>query len=89
MFVCHCHVVTDGEIRDAIRRGAHDVCAIAQECGAGRRCGGCIPTICNLLSESGIRSDRVTVRTLRRQMLENRSNRPLAADWEAVSSLPA
>lgn len=49
MLVCHCRVVSDREIREAIACGAADDCAIAEACGAGTGCGGCVPTIRELL----------------------------------------
>lgn len=53
MFVCHCRVVTDGQIREAIACGARDLCSLAAACGAGRTCGGCIPALVRLLQEQG------------------------------------
>ncbi len=70
MYVCHCRVVTDGEVREAIRCGARDVCAIAELCGAGSRCGGCLPAVRSLLAEAGLPlDDVVSVRTLRQRLL--------------------
>ena len=51
MLVCHCHVVNDRRIRAEIERGARDEIDIAQACGAGTDCGGCVPTISRLLDE--------------------------------------
>lgn len=71
MYVCHCRVVTDTQIREAIRCGARDVCAIAEACGAGGRCGGCLPALRRLLQEYGLPSDGPSsARTLRAQLLQ-------------------
>ena len=51
MLVCHCHVVNDRRIRAEIERGARDEFDIAQACGAGSECGGCVPAISRLLDE--------------------------------------
>lgn len=54
MLVCHCNVVTDREIRDAIRAGATDPSAIARHCSAGGDCFGCAPAIERLLEEAAM-----------------------------------
>lgn len=51
MLICHCRVVSDREIKEAIASGAADVCAVAETCSAGSRCGGCRPAIRRLLAE--------------------------------------
>ena len=45
MIVCHCHALTDRDIREAA--GACGGCpqAIQQQCGAGSSCGGCKPVV--------------------------------------------
>lgn len=57
MIVCHCGVVSDREIRSAIACGAADECSIASTCGAGMRCGGCLPALRELLVERGLPVD--------------------------------
>lgn len=57
MIVCHCHVVTDGELHDVIAGGAHDLLAVAAACGAGSGCGGCLPVVRELLAERGHHAD--------------------------------
>ncbi|HET9959395.1 MAG TPA: (2Fe-2S)-binding protein [Polyangiaceae bacterium] len=49
MLICHCNLVTDREIREAIRAGAHTVCAVSEACDAGSCCGGCRPMIEKLI----------------------------------------
>jgi bacterioferritin-associated ferredoxin len=49
MIVCHCEVVSDRHIREAITCGAATVDDVGDRCGAGTRCGGCRRTIGALL----------------------------------------
>ena len=56
MIVCHCKAVTDRHIRNAIACGARDRFDVADACGAGGSCGGCVPAISALLAESGCAS---------------------------------
>jgi bacterioferritin-associated ferredoxin len=49
MIVCHCEVVSDRHIRDAVACGAATLDEIGDRCGAGTRCGSCRPTIGTLL----------------------------------------
>ena len=51
MIVCHCRVVTDCAIADVAAAGATTVDEVTRMCGAGGRCGGCVPTIAGLLAE--------------------------------------
>jgi bacterioferritin-associated ferredoxin len=41
LIVCHCHAVTEGAVRTAVRDGARCRRSVAQACSAGRSCGGC------------------------------------------------
>jgi bacterioferritin-associated ferredoxin len=52
VLVCHCRVVSDRAIREGIARGADDVDAIGDVCGAGTDCGGCHPALERLLAEA-------------------------------------
>ncbi len=45
MRVCHCHGVTDREIRACVRAGATSPEAVARACGEGSSCGGCRPLV--------------------------------------------
>jgi bacterioferritin-associated ferredoxin len=51
MIVCHCHRINDRVVRAAIRAGADTEEAVADACGAGSCCGGCVPTVSELLDE--------------------------------------
>lgn len=53
MLVCHCKVVNDRTVREAIRSGARTPRQVALACNAGRRCGGCRPLICELIAAEG------------------------------------
>ena len=50
MIVCHCRAVSDRAIKEVIRRGAHSPREVALACHAGRGCGGCIPTVRELIA---------------------------------------
>jgi bacterioferritin-associated ferredoxin len=41
MIVCHCNGISDRAIRRTVRSGAVTADLVANECGAGARCGGC------------------------------------------------
>lgn len=61
MVICHCRAVNDKCIRAAILAGAHDPDEVARQCGAGSRCGGCLPALLELLNE--LESGACAVRT--------------------------
>ena len=49
MRVCHCHAVTDRDIRSAVRSGACSVESVGRACGAGTSCGGCVPLVASVI----------------------------------------
>jgi bacterioferritin-associated ferredoxin len=51
VIVCHCRAVTDRTIRAAIEHGAEREDHLGERCGAGRRCGGCLPALRRLIEE--------------------------------------
>jgi bacterioferritin-associated ferredoxin len=51
VLVCHCAVVTDRDVVASISAGARTVAEIARATSAGRRCGGCVPTLRALACE--------------------------------------
>ena len=51
MLVCHCHRVSDREIRAAVRGGACTLDDVANQCGAGSGCGGCQPVVEEILAD--------------------------------------
>lgn len=50
MVLCHCRGVNDRVIDCAIICGARTVDDVADACGAGAACGGCVPAIEDLLA---------------------------------------
>jgi bacterioferritin-associated ferredoxin len=49
VLLCHCRGVSDRVIDCAIACGARTLEDVAAACGAGARCGGCVPAIDQLL----------------------------------------
>ena len=49
MIICHCHHVTDRQIKSAIADGASTLQAVSDACGAGSGCGGCSNEIAAML----------------------------------------
>ena len=46
MLVCHCHALTDRDIRRAVRNtGACSVAEVGDHCGAATGCGGCYEVV--------------------------------------------
>lgn len=82
MYVCHCEVVTDRTIRAAVAVGARDARAVGDACGAGTRCGGCVPAIEGLIAEADLAlRDPVALATLQqlRRGLSRRLSEPRSA----------
>lgn len=52
MLICHCRAVNDQAIRATIAAGARAPEDVAVSCGAGSRCGGCIPAVLEVLAET-------------------------------------
>lgn len=50
MIVCHCHGVTDREIRASVQCGARTCADVADSCGAGSGCGGCSDLVAEIVS---------------------------------------
>jgi bacterioferritin-associated ferredoxin len=51
MIVCHCKAVNDRVIRKSVKEGARTRVEITEACEAGQVCGGCHPTIEEVLAE--------------------------------------
>lgn len=49
MIVCHCRVVSDSALIDALRTGADSVDTVCRATGAGVTCGGCLPAVVRLI----------------------------------------
>jgi bacterioferritin-associated ferredoxin len=51
MLVCHCHALTDRDIRRAVRTsGACSVAELGDHCGAATGCGGCYEVVAELVA---------------------------------------
>jgi bacterioferritin-associated ferredoxin len=51
VIICHCEVVTDREVDDAIDAGARTIAQICALTRAGRGCGSCVFTVKRLLCQ--------------------------------------
>jgi bacterioferritin-associated ferredoxin len=51
MYVCSCRAVTDRTVDAAIASGASSIEEVASRSTAGSRCGGCWPTLQQLIDE--------------------------------------
>jgi len=51
VIVCHCRAVSDRTIRASIRGGATTVDEVAEDTGASACCGGCEPTVTQILEQ--------------------------------------
>jgi bacterioferritin-associated ferredoxin len=52
MYVCHCSVVTDRDVIEAVANGARCVNDVARRTRAGTVCGGCIGTVRELVCQA-------------------------------------
>jgi len=51
MLVCHCHALTDRDIRRAVRTtGACSVAEVGEQCGAATGCGGCHDLVAEIVA---------------------------------------
>jgi nitric-oxide synthase len=55
MVVCHCEAVNDERIRAAVRSGAGTLAEVAQRCRAGAVCGGCLPSVAEVVDDESER----------------------------------
>ena len=53
MIVCHCRVVSDRTVVDAVRAGARSVSGVCRSTGAGQDCGSCVFSLKRLVCEHG------------------------------------
>lgn len=54
MLICHCRAVNERTIDASILAGASCAEDIVSMCGAGSRCGGCLPALRELLERRGV-----------------------------------
>ncbi len=51
MLVCHCHALTDRDVRRAVRTsGACTVAEVGEQCGAATGCGGCHELVAEIVA---------------------------------------
>jgi bacterioferritin-associated ferredoxin len=61
MLVCHCHALTDRDIRRAVRcNGAYDVEQVGEHCGAATGCGGCHDLVAEIVQNEKHRLTALT-----------------------------
>jgi bacterioferritin-associated ferredoxin len=53
VIVCHCQVVTDRAVGDAVRDGARSLAGVCRVTGAGQDCGACVFSLKRLVCEHG------------------------------------
>ena len=51
MIVCHCRVVTDRQVADAVDRGARSLARLCRSTGAGQDCGACVFSLKRLVCD--------------------------------------
>lgn len=51
MIFCHCAVVGDREVADAVRSGARTVAQVCRATGAGQQCGSCVFSVRRVLCD--------------------------------------
>jgi bacterioferritin-associated ferredoxin len=54
VLICHCRAVNDRAVVAAIAAGARAPEDLASMCGAGSRCGGCVPALRDLLESHAV-----------------------------------
>ena len=56
MLICHCRAVSDQTVRSHLAAGVRHERDLMVRCGAGGRCGGCLPHLRQLMAEFDPRS---------------------------------
>lgn len=51
MIVCHCRVVNDATVRQAVDSGARTLSEVCRSTGTGQDCGGCVFAVRRLICE--------------------------------------
>ncbi len=54
MIICHCRVVNDTAVAEAVEAGANTLAQICQSTGAGQDCGSCVFSVKRLLCEHDV-----------------------------------
>ena len=58
MIVCHCRVVTDRQVVDAVRGGVASLAGVCRTTGAAQDCGACVFSVKRLVCEHGSEQSR-------------------------------
>jgi bacterioferritin-associated ferredoxin len=53
VIVCHCRVVSDRAVAEALRSGAGSLAGVCRSTGAGQDCGACVFSVKRLVCEHG------------------------------------
>jgi bacterioferritin-associated ferredoxin len=53
VIVCHCRVVSDRAVAEALRAGAGSLAGVCRSTGAGQDCGACVFSVKRLVCEHG------------------------------------
>jgi bacterioferritin-associated ferredoxin len=65
MIVCHCAVVTSGDIADAVDAGARTVSEVCRLTGAAQSCGTCVFSVRQVVCEHVARNNAETEEAVR------------------------
>jgi bacterioferritin-associated ferredoxin len=58
VIVCHCRVVSDREVVDALRSGVASLAGVCRTTGAAQDCGVCVFSVKRLVCEHGVEQSR-------------------------------
>ena len=61
MIVCHCHRVSDRQVRRCVRRGASTLRDVGAGCKAGTGCGGCMRAVVEVMDEEAQRGGGISL----------------------------
>jgi bacterioferritin-associated ferredoxin len=53
MIICHCGVVSDRDVTEAVRAGASSLTEVCRRTGAAQNCGGCVFSVKRVLCQHG------------------------------------
>ena len=85
MLVCHCHALTDRDIRRAVRTtGACSVAEVGEHCGAATGCGGCHEAVAEIVAG---KTNKEAMRCLRRRLSDIVYNQMRADARRSASTL--
>ena len=65
MIVCHCSVVSSGDIAGVLEAGARSVSEVCRRTGAAQTCGTCVFSVRQVVCEHGNREAAETEETIR------------------------